>query len=129
MNKKHKKVCKVLNHIEHSLIVISTITKNFFVSSFASLVENPIGITSSVIGINICVIITQIKNYKSINNKNKKKHDQIVLLAKSKLTSIEVLICKALIDSNISYDNFFLINNVLKTFYDTKEEIRNSNGK
>ena len=129
MNKKHKKVCKVLNHIEHSLIVISTITKNFFVSSFASLVENPIGITSSVIGINICVIITQIKNYKSINNKNKKKHDQIVLLAKSKLTSIEVLICKALIDSNISYDKFFLINNVLKTFYDTKEEIRNSNGK
>ena len=129
MNKKHKKVCKVLNHIEHSLIVISTIAKNFFVSSFASLVESPIGITSSVIGINICVIITQIKNYKSINNKNKKKHDQIVLLAKSKLTSIEVLICKALIDSNISYDKFFLINNVLKTFYDTKEEIRNSNGK
>ena len=118
-----------MNHIEHSLIVISTITKDFFVSSFASLVENPIGITSSVIGINICVITTQIKNYKSINNKNKKKHDQIVLLAKSKLTSIEVLICKALINSNISFDKFVLINNVLKTFYDTKEEIGNSNGK
>ena len=57
--------------------------------------------------------------------KNKKKHDKIVLLAKYKLNSIEVLICTALIDSNISYDEFFLINNVLKQYEDIKEEIKN----
>ena len=38
----------------------------------------------------------------------------MVLLAKSKLNSIEVLISKKLIDSNISHDEFVLINNVLK---------------
>ena len=42
--------------------------------------------------------------------------------AKPKLNSIEVLISKALIDSVISHDEFVLINNVLKEFYDMKEE-------
>ena len=60
--------------------------------------------------------------------KKKQKHDKVVLLAKSKLNSI-VLISNALVDSNISYDEFFLINNVLKKFYDLKEEIKNSNNK
>ena len=44
------------------------------------------------------------------------------MLAKSKLNSIKVLLPKALIDSNISYDEFVLINNVLKEYDDTKEE-------
>ena len=51
------------------------------------------------------------------------------MLAKSKLNSIEVLISKALIDSNISHDEFVLINNVLKEFYDIKEEITSFNDK
>ena len=53
------------------------------------------------------------------------KHDKIVLLANSQLNSIEVLITKALIDSNISLDEFDLINNVPKTYDDIKEEIKN----
>ena len=69
------------------------------------------------------------RNYKSIIKKKRKKHDKIVLLAKSKLNSAEIIICKTLIDSNISHDEFVLINNVLKQFYDMKEETKNSNGK
>ena len=46
------------------------------------------------------------------------------MLAKSKLNSIEVLISKALSNSNISHDEFVLINNVLTEFYDMKEEIK-----
>ena len=49
-----------------------------------------------------------------MTKKNKKKNDEIALLAKSKLNSIEFLISKALIDSNISHDEFVLINNVLE---------------
>ena len=127
MSKKHKKVRGVLNYIEHSLIVISTITGCVSISAFASLVGIAIGITSSAIELKICVITAGIKKYKSIIKKKKKKHDKTVLLAKSKLNSIEILISKALIDSNISHDEFVLINNVLKEFYDTKEEINNSN--
>ena len=51
------------------------------------------------------------------------------MLAKSKWNSMEVLISKALIDSNISHDEFVLTNNILKSFYNIKEEIKNSNNK
>ena len=98
--------------------LISTITGCVSISAFASLVQIPIGITSSAIELKICVITAEIKKHKSINKKNKKENDKIISLAKSKLNSIEVLISKALIDSNISHDEFVLINNVLKEFYD-----------
>ena len=52
-----------------------------------------------------------------------------MLLAKSNLTSVKVLISKVLIDSNINHDEFVLINNILKEFYDMTEEIKNSNNK
>ena len=45
------------------------------------------------------------------------------MLTKSKVNSLEVLISKALMDSNISYDEFVLINNVLREHEDMKEEI------
>ena len=45
----------------------------------------------------------------------------IVLLAKTKLSSIEVLISKSLNDSDISHNEFILVNNVLKEYDDRKE--------
>ena len=47
------------------------------------------------------------------------------MLVSSKLNSIEVLISKALIDSNISHDEFVLISNVLKEYDDMQEEMKN----
>ena len=63
----------------------------------------------------------RIKKYKAMIKKTKKDHDQKVLLAKSKINSIELLISKALIDSNISHDEFVLINNVQKEYDEMKE--------
>ena len=71
----------------------------------------PIRITSSALELKICAITTGIKKYKSTIKNKKKKHDKIVLLAKSKLNSIEVIISKAVIDSFISHDEFVSINN------------------
>ena len=51
--------------------------------------------------------MSRMKTYKSIIKENKKKHDKIVLLGKDKLKTIEVLFSKALIDPNISHDDFF----------------------
>ena len=124
MSKKNKKVSRALDHIDHSLIEISKINGCAFLSAFTSLFDIPIGIASSTIGLKICVITAGIKKYKSIIKKKKKKHDKIVLLAKSKLNSIEVLISKALIDSVISHNQFVLINNVPKE-YDDMKEIKN----
>ena len=44
MGKKHKKVCRVLNYIDHSLIAISGITGCISISTFASLVGISVGI-------------------------------------------------------------------------------------
>ena len=63
MSMKHK---KVLNYIEHLIILISAVTGCILISAFASLVGIPVGITSSAIGLKICIINAEIKKYKSI---------------------------------------------------------------
>ena len=73
-------------------------------------------ITISAIELKICIITAGIKKYKSIIKKEKKKHDKIVLLAKSKLYIREFLTSKALVDE------FALTNDMLKEFYHLKEE-------
>ena len=69
MSKGHKKIYRVLNYIEHSLILISTVTGCVSISAVA--------------------ITAGIKKYKSIIQKKKKKLGKIVLLAKSKFKSIK----------------------------------------
>ena len=81
---------------------------------------------SCAIGLKHCAVTAAgIAKYKSMIKKKKKKHDKIVLLAKSKLNSIEVLISKALVDLVISHDEVVLKNNVLKEYNEMKEEIKN----
>ena len=74
------------------------------VSAFASLDSIPVVITSSTVGLEICIITAGIEKYKSIIKEKKKKHNKIILLAKSNLNSIEVLVSKVLTDSSISHD-------------------------
>ena len=82
MSKKHKKVCATLNYIKHFLILASKNTGWVSIFAFASLIGIPIGITSSGIGLKICAITAGIKKYKTIIEKEKKKYDKLVLLAK-----------------------------------------------
>ena len=53
-----------------------------------------------------------------------KKHDKIVLLKKDKLNTFEVLIFKALTDSDISHDEIVSVNNVLRKHNEIKKEIK-----
>ena len=45
------------------------------------------------------------------------------MLGKSKLNTLEVLISKALIDSYINHGEFVSVNNVLREYYEMKNEI------
>ena len=49
------------------------------------------------------------------------------MLAKSSLNKTEVVISKALTDSNISHDECVLIKNKLKELYNRKKQIKNFN--
>ena len=106
MSKKHQKVCATLNYIDHFLVLGYTFTGCISISAFASLVVISIWTTSSVLGLKICTITASVK---SITKKKKKIRNTTVLPVNYKLNRIEVLICKVLIDSVISHDEFVLI--------------------
>ena len=76
MSKKHKKVRTALTY------------GCFSIFCFPSLVGNPIRITSSAAGIKIFAATAGTKQEKSVKKKEK-KHDKIVMLAKTKLITIE----------------------------------------
>ena len=124
MSEKHNNICATVNYIENCLILGSTITGCVSIFAFAYLVGIPIVITSSATGLNILAVTAAIREHKSIIKKKKKKHNKIVLLANSKLNSIEVLNSKVSINSVISHDEFVLIN-VLKEYNEMKKEIKN----
>ena len=63
---------------------------------------------------------------KTIRNK-KKKHNKIVMLARSKLNSIESKISEALINNEISHEDFMTILNEEKKYRELKESIRMMN--
>ena len=64
-----------------------------------------------------------------VTRKKKKKHNKIVMLAKSKLNSIETLMSKALIDLDISHEEFKTIVNEKEKHEQMKESIRNTTSK
>ena len=73
-------------------------------------------------------IFTEImkKLLKTTRNK-KKKYNKIVMLARSKLNSIESKISEALMDNEISHEDFETIINEEKKYRELKESIRMMN--
>ena len=69
----------------------------------------PAGIASASFTLIFSITAGIIKKLLSTTIKKKKKHDQIIMLAKSKYNSIEALILQALNDIDISHDVFITI--------------------
>ena len=63
-----------------------------------------------------------IKKLLSITRNKKKKHDKILMLAKSKLNSIETLVSQALIDLEISHEEFVTVLKERDKFEKMKED-------
>ena len=66
----------------------------------------PVGITGASFTLIFSLTTGIIKKLLSITRNKKKKHDKILMLAKSKLDSIETLVSQALIDMEISHGEF-----------------------
>ena len=93
------------------------------ISVFASLVSVHVAITSFAVGLKICALTVGIKKLKSIIKR--KKNDNIVLLAKTKLNTNKILISQTLIDSYVNHDEFVSVNNLLREYNEIKHEIKN----
>ena len=64
-----------------------------------------------------------------ITRNKKKKHDKILKLTKSKLNSIETLISQALIDMEISHEEFITILKEKDKYEKMKDNLRSENEK
>ena len=96
-----------LNYIEHFLNLVFGVRVYISISDFASLIDISKGNMSCTIELNICEIIARIKKYESIIKK-KKKHNEIALLAKTKINFIKDLISISLTHSYIECNYFNL---------------------
>ena len=68
-----------------------------------------------------------VKNFLKAIRDKKKKHNKIVILARSKSNSIESKISELLMNNEISHDNFMTIPNEEKKYRELKESIRMMN--
>ena len=64
----------------------------------------------------------------STTRKKKKKHDKILVLAKSKLNSIETLISQAIISMDINHEEFVKILKKNDKYDKMKDNLRSKNG-
>ena len=78
----------------------------------------------SAVVLKIGALTARMKKYKSIIKEKRKKCNNIVLLAKTKLSTIKILISRALIVANINHDKFVSVN-ALREYDERKEEIKN----
>ena len=91
------------------LIVLSATSGRVSIISFTSVVGVPVGIASPSFTLIFSLITGIIKKLLSITRNKKKKDDKIVMLAKSKLSSIKTLVLQAMTDMEISHEEFVKI--------------------
>ena len=130
MSKKLSKYISFFDYFDKSLIVLSVTSGGVSIASFATAIGVPIGITSASFSIflafSLCTGLVK-KLLKATRNKEK-KHNKIVLLARSKLNSKEGKISEALIHNQISHEDFITIMNEERNYRELRENIRMMKG-
>ena len=97
------------DYIDKILIVLSATTGVVYIVSHSTVVGALVGITSAGFTIAFSLATGVTKKLVSTTRNNKKKHDKIFLLAKSKFSSTETLVSQALIYMKISHEEFITI--------------------
>ena len=103
---KLSKYVTAFDYIDKILIILSATTDGVSISSFISVIGSPVGIASASFTLVFFLTTGIMKKWLSTTRKKKKKHDQVLMLAESKLNSIETLISQASIDMDISHEAF-----------------------
>ena len=108
-SKKLNKYVTAFVYIGNVLIALSATSGGVSIISFTSVIGAPVGIVSASFTLIFSLTTGIFKKLLNITRKKKKKHDKILMLAKSKLNSIDTLISQALIDMDISREEFIII--------------------
>ena len=126
-SKKLSKYVTIFDYMDKILIVLSAASSGVSIISFISIIGVPAGIASVSFTLIFSVTAGIIKKLLNTTIKKKKKHDQILMLAKSKYNSIEALISQALNDRDISHKEFIAILEEKDRYEKMKGNIREKN--
>ena len=118
------KYVTTFNYIDKLLIVLNATTGGICIISHTSVIGAPVGIASAGFTIVYASTVGITKKLLKTTRNKKKKHDKILMLAKSKLSSIESLISRALIDMDISHEEFITILKEKDKYEKMKENVR-----
>ena len=108
-SKKLSKYVTTFDYIDKILIILSAGSGGVSIISFTSIIGVPAGIGSASFTLIFPITKGIIKKLLRTIRIKKKKHDKIIMFAKSKLNSIETLISQALNDMDISHEEFIII--------------------
>ena len=128
-SKKLNKYVAAFDYIDKILIILSATTGVVSICSFTSVAGAPVGIASAIFTLIFSLATGIVKRLLSITRNEKKKHDKILMLAKTKLNSIEALISQSLIDMEISHEEFVSIFKEKDKYEKVKEFLRSENEK
>ena len=128
-SKKLSQYVAAFDYINKILIVLSATTGGVSICSFTSVVGAPVGIASASFTLIFSLTTGIVKKLLNITRNKKKKHDKILMLAKSKLNSIETLISQALIDMEKSDEEYIAIIKEKDKYEKMKENLRSENEK
>ena len=121
MSKRLSKYIVFCDYFDKSLIVSAT-SGSISIGSFATVIGKPAGIASASLSLTFSLPTGIAKKLLKTTRNKKKKHNKIIMLAKSKLNSIESKISEALINSEISHEDFMIIINEEKKISRVKRE-------
>ena len=127
MSKNLSKYIASFKYLQKSLIALLVATGSISIASFATAIRAPVGIISASYSLDSLAFSTTTGFVKKKKRNTKKKHNKIIMLARSKLNSIESKISKALMDNEISHEDFETIINEEKKYRELKESIRMMN--
>ena len=124
-SKKLSKYVAAFDYIDKVLIVLSATNGGVCIISSVSVVGAPVGVAGASFTLMFSLTTGIIKKLLSITRSKKKKHDKILMLAKSKLNSIETLVSQALIEIEISHKEFNTIFKEKNKYEKMTEIVRN----
>ena len=119
------KYTAALDYTDKTLIVLSATSRGISVISFKNVTGIPAGVISARLTLVFSLTTGIVKKLLKETRKKKKKHSKIIKLAKSKLNSIESLMSQALIDLDISHEEFKRIVDEKEKYDQMKESIIN----
>ena len=117
------------DYIDQALIVLSVASGRVSIMLFTSIVGSPVGTASVSLTLFFSRTTEIAKKLLNITRNKNKKHDKILMLAKSKLNSIETLVSQALIDMEISHEEFITILKEKDKYEKMKDNLKNKNEK